>query len=87
MRGEREIGGLRCSQVLAQLSEYFDGELSELERGRLEAHVRECDHCARFGGVFAAAVRALHAKLRASSLAPAVRERLRARLELPPRRT
>jgi anti-sigma factor (TIGR02949 family) len=87
MRGEREIGGLRCGQVLAQLSEYFDGELSEPERARLEAHVRECDHCARFGGVFAAAVRALHAKLRTSPLAPAVRERLRARLDLPPRRT
>ena len=66
MRGEREVAGLRCGQVLEQLSEYLEGELAPEVRGRIEAHVRACDHCARFGGVFSAAVGALRVVLRGS---------------------
>jgi len=45
-------GGMRCSEVLAQLSEFLDGGLSVGERGAIEAHVRVCPDCTRFGGVF-----------------------------------
>ena len=44
MHNERMAGGLRCSQVLALLSEFADGEL--------EAPVVECPNCLRFGGSF-----------------------------------
>lgn len=63
LRGEREVGGLSCSQVLARLSELLDGELAADERARVEAHVQGCDVCARFGGTFGAVLQALRARL------------------------
>jgi len=59
MDGEKDIGGLRCRQVLALLSDYLDGDLDEPRRVQVVAHVQGCDNCARFGGAFATAVGAL----------------------------
>jgi anti-sigma factor RsiW len=58
--GEREVAGLRCSQVLESLSAYLDGELAPEAAARVRAHVAGCDACARFG----AGVRAVVAALR-----------------------
>lgn len=81
MAEERLVGGLRCSEVLARLSEYLDGELVAFERERVDAHLRGCDVCERFGGEFGATVAALRRELAEPvSLDAGVATRLRARL-------
>ena len=59
MKGERVVAGLRCSEVIACLSDYVDGELSDDELKHVRAHVSACDLCERFGGEFASLVRAM----------------------------
>lgn len=76
---DREIAGLRCSQVLELLGELIDGELDDTRRGAVEAHVAGCDVCERFGGRFAAMVRAVRAL--ASDDAEALDEDALARLQ------
>jgi anti-sigma factor RsiW len=63
MKGERTVGGLRCSEVLEGLSAYLDGELAAAQRAAVEAHVRGCELCARFGGAFSAAITGLRSQL------------------------
>ena len=53
---DREVAGIRCTAVMAELSDYFDRELSADRHAQIEAHVRGCDWCERFGGEFAAVV-------------------------------
>lgn len=78
MKGEREVGGVRCGEVLAVLSDFIDGTIGSSMRLRVEEHLRGCDACERFGGVFAATVRALREGLAApDALDEAARERLR----------
>lgn len=74
---ERLVGGLRCSQVLAVLSSYVDGELPLAERAQVDEHLRGCDGCARFGGEFNATLQALREHLLG---APCDEARLRRRL-------
>jgi anti-sigma factor RsiW len=63
--------------VLARLSDYLDGDLPGGERDQVEAHLRGCEGCARFGGEFAATVRALKAHLaHGATLPPVLRARL-----------
>lgn len=77
--GEREVGGLRCADALALLSEWVDGELGEGQLALLRAHVGGCEVCASFGAQFSAAVTSLRA--RGATGPPAdVSDRLRARL-------
>lgn len=71
MKNEKDVAGVRCGQVLEQLSAYLDGELAPAERSRLEAHVRDCELCTRFGGVFGAAVLGLRKRLQAADEIPA----------------
>jgi anti-sigma factor RsiW len=80
---DRTVAGITCREVLSSLSGYLDGELDAAEAARLEAHVRECDRCERFGGRFGAVIRALRSTLGGEAPAPepGVAERLRARLE------
>ena len=52
-------GGLSCSQVLAQLSDFLDGELAPPARAAIEAHVRQRVRCAQFGGAVAAVLQGL----------------------------
>lgn len=78
---EREVAGLRCGEVLELLSDYLDDTLPPDPRQRVEEHVRGCEVCERFGGEYAAAVRALRRQLGAAPpVPPAVRDRLRERL-------
>ena len=86
MKGEREIAGLRCGEVLERLSDFLDGELSEIERAGVIAHLAGCDTCARFGGQVANAVASLRAALVdegtvSDADARAALSRLRTRLE------
>ncbi len=71
VENEKVIAGLSCSDVLARLSDYVDGELAPSERARVETHLRACDGCSRFGGEFGATIRALRAHLAGPSDAPA----------------
>ena len=50
MAHDRLVGGMRCFEVLAVLSDYLDDELDAPGRARVEAHLAGCDWCARFGG-------------------------------------
>lgn len=70
MQGERTIGGLRCSEVLADLTEYLDGRLDAETRMRIEAHVGGCTNCERFGGSFGKVVAAIRAKLATGTASP-----------------
>lgn len=44
------VAGVRCREVLADLSNFVDGELDAERVRELQAHLAECDRCARFGG-------------------------------------
>ena len=65
MTVEREVAGIRCGEVLARLSDYLDDELPMSERRRVEAHLRGCDVCERFGGEMAELVALLRRHLAA----------------------
>ena len=78
---DRLVAGVRCSEVLEDLSEYFDGDLPYARVRQIEQHLASCDWCERFGGDFAQAVTRLRLRLAAAPPAPAsVHERLMARL-------
>jgi anti-sigma factor RsiW len=53
---ETAVAGLRCSEVLAQLSDYLDGELGVSEVKRIEEHLLGCPNCERFGHNFGSMV-------------------------------
>lgn len=83
MAHDRDVGGIRCLEVLEHLSDYLDGHAPAELRARVEAHVRGCDWCARFGGGFAGTVVALREQLGTAEPLDAPRaERLRARVGL-----
>jgi anti-sigma factor RsiW len=67
---EKLVGGLTCFEVLERLSDFLDGELSEADRARVEAHLAGCDACTRFGGEFGQVVRALRQRLDADTDVP-----------------
>lgn len=82
VENEITIAGLSCSQVLDRLSDYLDGDLIAPEREQLEAHLRGCDRCARFGGEFRAVVGALRSHLsRVGAVPGGFRDRLRRAME------
>lgn len=60
----RVVAGIRCIEVLGLLSEYLDGEVSPEDRERIEAHLRGCDQCERFGGQMSSFVKSLRETLR-----------------------
>lgn len=80
MEGERDVGGLSCSQVLAGLPAYLDGTLPAEMRPAVEAHVRGCDRCERFGGAYARVAERIRHLTADTQIAPDVLERLRERL-------
>lgn len=77
---DREVGGLRCTDVLEHLPDYLDGTLPADRVARVEAHLAGCDWCERFGGDYADVVRALRARLGAPTAPPGVHDRLMERL-------
>lgn len=46
----RVAAGLRCRDVLEDLSELLDGALPPERVAAIHAHLAVCDACARFGG-------------------------------------
>ncbi len=56
---EREVAGLRCGEVLTELSDYLDGELSPERQAQVAAHLQDCDVCERFGSAFTIAIQSL----------------------------
>ncbi len=50
------IAGVRCSEVLAELSDFLDGQLEMARTETLQAHVIKCDACERFGADVRAAL-------------------------------
>jgi len=63
---ERNVGGLTCSAVLERLGEYVDRELPASDVARVEAHLRDCTVCERFGGRYGHTVHAAREKLGAA---------------------
>ena len=53
---ETSVAGLRCSEVLARLSDYLDGGLEPAEVERVEGHLLGCPNCKRFGDNFGSMV-------------------------------
>lgn len=82
MADDREVAGIRCSEVLARLSAYLDGELDEVEVARIRGHVAGCNVCERFGGKFADAVSRLREEALPEEVPPEVSQRLRRALGL-----
>lgn len=56
---DRDVAGIRCRDVLAELSDYLDGELSDDRVAQINAHLRGCKNCERFGGRFSTVVIAI----------------------------
>lgn len=78
MDHQRELGGLTCSEVLSALGDYVDGDLPSEGRARVDAHLRECGVCERFGGRYAGVVQAARARLGVPpAIDPAQLERIR----------
>jgi anti-sigma factor RsiW len=44
------VAGIRCREVLADLSDYADGDLPHARVRELQAHLAGCGRCSRFGG-------------------------------------
>ena len=77
----RTVAGLRCRDVLANLSAYVDGELDAAAVRSVNAHLEACDRCERFGGRFAGVMAALRGELAvADGLSADVAARLRDRV-------
>jgi predicted anti-sigma-YlaC factor YlaD len=78
---DRMVAGIRCREVLGHLSDYLDGEVTLEVRERIEAHLRECDQCERFGGQMSSIVASLRKALKEPEpLNEEVERRLRDRL-------
>lgn len=56
----RDVGGLRCDQVLEVLSDFVDDQLEGEACAQVKAHLAGCPECERFGRGFGSAVLALH---------------------------
>lgn len=81
MATERRVAGLLCSEVLAELSEYLEGELPAARVAQIETHLAGCDWCERFGREFAGTVAELRSRLKDPEPVPAELEaKLAARL-------
>lgn len=63
MDGERIVAGISCSDVLGDLSDYLDDQLPPERRDQIDAHLRACATCERFGGEFGAAIAAMRRAL------------------------
>jgi anti-sigma factor RsiW len=77
MATNRQVGPLWCSDVIALLGDYLDGELTPAQLRDVEQHLAGCPECTRSGGEFGAVVQALAAGRR-----PAVSAELAQRLEV-----
>lgn len=80
---ERDVGGIACSAVLERLGEYVDRELPASEVAKVDAHLRGCTVCERFGGRYGRTVHAARTRLGAEhAIDDATLERVRTALGL-----
>lgn len=63
MAEDREIAGIRCTEILAKLDDYVDGNLSPELVAQINKHLSQCQWCAQFGGEYAAVVTKLQQPL------------------------
>ena len=80
LEGERTIAGLSCSQILGALDAYLDGSLPADLRPSVEAHVRGCEQCERFGSAYARVAQRVRGVTAETPASVEILERLRARL-------
>lgn len=80
MAHDREVGGIRCLEVLDHLADYLEGDLDEATVARVDAHLSGCQWCARFGGSYRTTVGDVQRLLAKPAVAPEVTKRLRDRL-------
>lgn len=80
-RMDRMVAGIRCREVLADLSDYIDGLLPEDRVAQINEHLRGCDWCERFGGEFSAIIKIFRQALREPEpISEDVERRLRERV-------
>ncbi|MCC7052149.1 MAG: zf-HC2 domain-containing protein [Gemmatimonadaceae bacterium] len=68
---ETLVAGIRCREVLGDLSAFLDGELPAERVAALQAHLAGCDRCSRFGGSVAHLLADLRAGLHTPAALPA----------------
>jgi len=76
MAEPRVVAGLSCTDVLARLSEFVDGELSAETRDQILAHLAGCTWCEEFGGRFSGLVTMLRSQSEPAGLDESVARRL-----------
>lgn len=85
---EREVGGMTCAEVLAELGDYVDGDTPTERRAAIDAHLLGCTVCERFGGRYAHVVHGARERLGARPTYDAASfERVRAALSCRDRST
>jgi len=57
------VAGVRCRDVLQDLSDFLDGALSASRVSEIQSHLTGCDRCARFGGDVSHLIATLRASL------------------------
>ncbi len=77
----RLVAGVRCDEVLAELSDFLDGNLAAEREQQLRAHVLECDACECFGADVQTALQALRTTREAEPISDDLSERLAQRLK------
>lgn len=64
---DREVGGIRCFEVLDLLPDFVDDALDSTRLEQVRLHLEGCDTCEKFGGEYSALVRVLRAHVAARS--------------------
>ncbi|MBF0353274.1 MAG: zf-HC2 domain-containing protein [SAR324 cluster bacterium] len=78
---DRKIAGIRCSEILAQLSGYMEGELAQDTVNLIREHVKICHQCEQFGGEFVSVIKTFRETLSTPpSISTDIQQRLKARL-------
>ena len=81
----RVVAGLSCPQVLERLADYVDGDVDAATKEAIEAHLRGCDECTKFGGEYIEVVKGLKKQLGAAEDVPASAAERLDKLFEPPR--
>lgn len=76
---------MNCREAQERFLEAFEGELTPLEKGQLEAHLSECPECTRFAALQSQLDLRLHEEITPPRLSSGFRADLRARIAREPR--
>lgn len=77
----RLVAGVQCNEVLAELSDFLDGNLGAEREQQLRAHVAQCNACECFGADVQTALQALRTHREAAPLSDDVSKRLAQRIK------